>query len=43
MDLTTNYSLKKPRGADVVNIDDFIYNAYILDREIKSIRTKIDA
>ena len=42
MDLTTNYSLKKPSGADVVNIDDFNYNADILDREIKSIRTKLD-
>ena len=42
MDLTTNYGLKKPSGADVVNIDDFNYNADILDREIKSIRTKLD-
>ena len=42
MDLTTNYSLKKPSGADVVNIDDFNYNADILDKEIKSIRTKLD-
>ena len=42
LDLTTNYSLKKPSGADVVNIDDFNYNADILDKEIKSIRTKLD-
>ena len=42
MKLTTNYSLKKPEGSDVVNIDDFNYNADILDREIKSIRTKLD-
>ena len=42
MDLTTNYSLKKPSGADVVNIDDFNYNADILDKEVKSIRTKLD-
>ena len=42
MDLTTNYGLKKPSGADAVNIDDFNYNADILDREIKSIRTKLD-
>lgn len=42
MDLTTNYSLKKPSGADVVNIDDFNYNADILDKEIKSIRIKLD-
>ena len=43
MNLTTNYSLKKPSGADVVNIDDFNYNADILDTEMKAIRTTLDS
>ena len=40
MDLTTNYSLKKPSGADVVNIDDFNYNADLLDSKIKTIENQ---
>ena len=35
MKLTTNYSLKKPEGSDVVNIDDFNYNADIIDSAIQ--------
>ena len=35
MKLTTNYSLKKPEGSDVVNIDDFNYNADIIDNAIQ--------
>ncbi|MBP3930950.1 MAG: hypothetical protein J6D47_15480 [Peptostreptococcaceae bacterium] len=42
MKLTTNYSLKKPEGADVVNIDDFNYNADIIDNAIKEVKTKVD-
>lgn len=37
MKLTTNYSLKKPEGSDVVNIEDFNYNADIIDGKIKEI------
>ena len=40
MNLTTNYSLKKPEGSDVVNIDDFNYNADILDSKVKDIETQ---
>ena len=38
MKLTTNYSLKKPEGSDVVNIDDFNYNADIIDNSIQEIK-----
>ncbi|MBP3930386.1 MAG: hypothetical protein J6D47_12595 [Peptostreptococcaceae bacterium] len=38
MKLTTNYSLKKPEGSDVVNIDDFNYNADIVDNAIQEIK-----
>ena len=37
MKLTTNYSLKKPEGSDVVNIEDFNYNSDILDNKLKSV------
>ena len=37
MRLTTNYSLKKPEGSDVVNIEDFNYNSDILDNKLKSV------
>ncbi|MEW9093931.1 MAG: PQQ-binding-like beta-propeller repeat protein [Clostridiaceae bacterium] len=40
MKTTANYGLKKPDGTDVVNIDDFNYNADILDTKIKEIDTK---
>ena len=40
MKLTTNYSLKKPEGSDVVNIDDFNYNADIIDTKLKAIETQ---
>ena len=39
MKLTTNYGLKKPEGSDVVNIDDFNYNADIIDNTFKEIKT----
>jgi len=42
MKLTTNYGLKKPEGSDVVNIDDFNYNADVLDNAIKEVKTKVD-
>ena len=42
MKLTTNYSLKKPEGSDVVNIDDFNYNADILDIAIQEVKGKVD-
>lgn len=42
MKLTTNYSLKKPDGSDVVNIDDFNYNADIIDAAIKELKSKMD-
>ena len=38
MKLTTNYSLKKPEGSDVVNIDDFNYNADMIDNAIQEIK-----
>ena len=40
MKLTTNYSLKKPEGSDVVNIDDFNYNADTIDTKLKAIETQ---
>ena len=43
MKLTTNYSLKKPEGSDVVNIDDFNYNADIIDNAIQEVKGKIDS
>lgn len=43
MDLTTNYSLKKPSGADVVNIDDFNYNADTIDSVIKTVEESVNA
>ena len=42
MKLTTNYSLKKPEGSDVVNIDDFNYNADIIDNAIQELKGKVD-
>jgi hypothetical protein len=39
MKLTTNYSLKKPEGSDVVNIDDFNYNADIIDGAIQEVKS----
>ena len=43
MKLTTNYSLKKPEGSDVVNIDDFNYNADIIDSAMKEVKSNISA
>ena len=43
MKLTTNYGLKKPEGSDVVNIDDFNYNADILDSKIKEVSSSIES
>ena len=43
MKLTTNYSFKKPEGTDVVNIDDFNYNADILDSKIKEVSSSIES
>ena len=40
MKLTTNFGLKKPEGSDVVNVDDFNYNADILDTKIKEIENQ---
>ena len=40
MKLTTNYSLKKPNGSDVVNIDDFNYNADMIDTKIKAVENQ---
>ena len=37
MKYTGNYSLKKPEGTDVVNIDDFNENADIIDAQFKSL------
>ena len=37
MKLTRNYSLKKPEGSDVVNIEDFNYNADMIDNKLKEI------
>ena len=38
--LTTSFGLKKPEGSDVVNIDDFNYNADILDTKLKAVETQ---
>ena len=43
MRLTTNLGLKKPEGTDVVNIDDFNYNADILDVKVKEISNKLSS
>ena len=43
MKLTTNYGLKKPEGSDVVNIDDFNYNADILDSKIKEVSNSVES
>ena len=43
MKLTTNFGLKKPEGSDVVNIDDFNYNADVLDNAIKEVKVKVDS
>lgn len=40
MKLTTNYSLKKPEGSDVVNIDDFNYNVDTIDTKLKSVENQ---
>ena len=37
MKLTTNYGLKKPDASDIVNIDDFNYNADAIDSAIKTV------
>ena len=42
MKLTTNFGLKKPEGSDVVNVDDFNYNADIIDNAIKEVATKVN-
>ena len=41
--LTTNFGLKKPEGSDIVNIDDFNYNADILDSKIKEVSSSIES
>ena len=43
MRITTNLGLKKPEGTDVVNIDDFNYNADILDAKVKEISNKLSS
>lgn len=43
MRLTVNYGLKKPEGSDVVNIDDFNYNADIIDSTLKGIKNEVGA
>ena len=43
MKLTTNYSLKKPEGSDVVNIDDFNYNADAIASAIKTVEEVVSA
>ena len=43
MRLTANYSLKKPEGSDVVNIDDINYNTDIIDTKIKSVEDNISS
>ena len=43
MRLTTNLGLKKPEGTDVVNIDDFNYNADILDAKVKELSNKLSS
>ncbi len=34
MQTTTNYGLKKPQTTDLINVDDFNFNADILDDEL---------
>ncbi|AQS09695.1 hypothetical protein CLOBY_18260 [Clostridium saccharobutylicum] len=34
---TSNYALKKPEGTDIVNIDDFNFNADTIDKTLKSL------
>lgn len=33
---TTNYGLKKPAQSDYYNVDDFNYNADVIDTQLKS-------
>ena len=42
MELTTNYGLKKPSASDIVNIDDFNYNADVIDSAIQEVKGKVD-
>jgi hypothetical protein len=42
MKTTANLGLKKPEGTDVVNIDDFNYNADIIDTELQKRALKTD-
>ena len=42
MKLTSNYELKKPEGTDTVNIEDFNYNADIIDTELKKKADLVD-
>lgn len=37
---TLNYKLKKPEHNDIVNVDDFNYNADIIDSELKKMNDK---
>ena len=43
MKLTTNYELKKPDASDIVNIDDFNYNADAIDSAIKTVEEVVSA
>lgn len=43
MKLTTNYGLKKPDASDIVNIDDFNYNADAIDSVIKTVEEVVSA
>ena len=43
MKLTTNYGLKKPGASDIVNIDDFNYNADAIDSAIKTVEEVVSA
>ena len=43
MKLTTNYGLKKPDASDIVNIDDFNYNADAIDSAIKTVEEVVSA
>ena len=43
MKLTTNYGLKKPGASDIVNIDDFNYNADAIDSAIKTVEDVVSA
>lgn len=40
MNTTINYSLKKPEGTDIVNIDDLNYNMDVLDTKLKEVDNK---